>query len=406
MNTKTTIFGLVLFIAFIISAAMVVPMFAHAQSYGDDFGGGTVYADDFGWGGTSFADDYGWGTSYADDYSGCYGCGGYTNDCGCDIGYNYDSACGCYDNSYDYTDTYYDDTCECYEYGSSGSSGSYGSSAHTSMPSYSSSGYSMVRPMTFGSPNYSTPNYYAPAHPVSGGSNITNTTVTNTNIDNSINDSFNNYNSNNTVVTAPLSYATPQYPVVYTSQQPYCEIRQAQASGSGVTAAYLSWTSTNATSAYLTNVGSVPVNGSQTVWPTNSMTYTLTVYGANGQSAQCSTTISGYSAPYVSLTQIPYTGFDFGTFGNAVYWFTLAAFALGLGYLAVYYIPTFALAGVRTQKKFAPAVAQKAPVLVEKEMVASKVVPIIEAIRRGTMDTMAIIASKDGSMPKIVISRN
>jgi hypothetical protein len=274
----------------------------------------------------------------------------------------------------------------------------------------------MVKPMSFASPSY--PVYNPPAKTTGGNSsvsNVTNTTITN--VDNSIkdsfndysiNDSFNNYNSGNVIVnSAPLTYATPQYPIVYTQPAPYCHIYQASAaSGYGVNAFYLSWNSQNATSAYLSNVGSVNVNGTKTVWPTGSMTYTLTVYGSNGQSANCHTTVSAYSAPYVSLTQIPYTGFDFGTFGNAMYWVTLAAFALGAGYLAVYYIPALAFAGARSEKQYAPVVPAKAPILVEKEAAAVKIEPIINAIRKaGTLDSMAIVTSKDGSMPKIVIAR-
>ncbi len=447
-----SVLAMVVVFAFVFSIA-AIPSHAFAQEeWSGDLGG---WSGDLGsWSGDCGCDQWSgdtgtwsgdmgqWsGDCGCDQWSGDYGngcdldCSGYTNDCGCDNGYGYDDACGCYDNSYDPVDTYYDDTCQCYEYGSSGySSGSSGgASAHTSMPAYSASGYSMVRPMTFGSPsyptystpNYSTPTYNAPAKPVQGGSvsNITNTTVTNTNVDNSINGSFNNYNSGNTVVT--LGQATQQYPIAYnypnypTYQNPSCSIYQAQASGSGVTAAYLSWTSQNATSAYLSNVGSVSVNGSKTVWPTNSATYVLTVYGQNGQSAQCQTTVNA-QAPYVSLTQIPYTGFDFGTVGNAIYWSLLASFAVAAAYLAIYFIPrtafggTFAFAGAmlpkRTARAYAPVVAPKAPILVEKEtaasIVASKVAPIVETIRRGTLDTMAIIASKDGSMPKIVISRD
>lgn len=291
--------------------------------------------------------------------------------------------------------TYYDESCNCYSYGSGGTGARSGS--------YGSSGYSTVRPMTINTPNY--PVYNPPTKSTGGSSssisNVTNTSVTN--IDNSIRDSFNNYNSNNVSYVAP---ATPQYPVVHTNPAPYCQIYQASsASGYGVNAVYLSWSSSNATSAYLSGVGGVAVTGSKTVWPSAGTTYTLTVYGYNGQTAQCQTTVNAYSAtPYVSLSQIPYTGFDFGTFGNAMYWAGLAVFALGAGYLAIYYIPALAFAGVRSRKQFAPVVAPKAPILVERE---AAVAPIVSSIRKaGTTDTMAIFASKDGSMPKIVIDRS
>jgi hypothetical protein len=414
---------------------------AFAADLGDDLGGGfDGFGNDtfseggsFGYGyeyseGGSFPYDYGYseGGSYPYDYG--YSEGGsfpyeygydeggsfpyeYGYDEGGSFPYEYDYECGCYDydgdygyDDYDYyEETYYDEGCDCYSYSSpSYSSGSKG----FSFPSFSSSGYSQVKPMSFGSPSY--PVYTPPAKTTGGNtsssvSNISNTTITN--VDNSINDSFNNYNSGNTIIAA-VTPATPQYPVVYTQPAPYCQIYQASAaSGYGVNAVYLSWSSSNASSAYLSNVGSVSVNGSKTVWPTYGMTYTLTVYGANGQSAQCSTAVQAYSAPYVSLTQIPYTGFDFGTLGNAMYWAGLAIFALGAGYLAVYYIPAVAFAGARS-RKFAPVVAAKAPILVEKEAAEVKVAPIVNSIRKaGTLDSMAIVVSKDGSMPKIVISR-
>ncbi|MEK7155465.1 MAG: hypothetical protein AAB734_01150 [Patescibacteria group bacterium] len=369
------------------------------DSSDNDYGWGVGYSGDYG-SGVGYEGDYGWGVGYED---GCeWSCGDYGSD-GCDYSCgDYDYECGCYDNDYDYDyddeyeDVYYDEESQSYSYGSGGSHGSSGSSYR---PSYSSSGYSMVRPMSFSSPSYPAP------RPTSGGSvsNVTNTSITN--VDNSINDSFNNYNSNNVAYVAP---ATPQYQAVYTQPAPYCTIRQAQASGYGVNSVYLSWTSTNATSAYLSNVGSVQTSGSQTVWNSGNMVYTLTVYG-NGGSATCQTTVNAYNynpTPYVSLTQIPYTGFDLGTFGNAMYWAGLLVFAMGAGYLAVYYVPALAFAGAR-RKQYAPVVAPMAPIMVAKEIVAAKVQSIVEAIKKtGTNDAMAIVASKDGSMPKIVISRD
>ena len=50
-----------------------------------------------------------------------------------------------------------------------------------------------------------------------------------------------------------------------------------------------------------------------------------------------------YASPHVALSQIPYTGFDFGTVGNTLYWAVLALFALAAGYLIVYYLPSLKL---------------------------------------------------------------
>lgn len=39
---------------------------------------------------------------------------------------------------------------------------------------------------------------------------------------------------------------------------------------------------------------------------------------------------------YVTLTQMPYTGFDFGTFGNSLYWLGIIVVALLGAYAIVY----------------------------------------------------------------------
>lgn len=141
---------------------------------------------------------------------------------------------------------------------------------------------------------------------------------------------------------------------------PGCTIYREQTWNGG---AILRWSSSNATSAYLSNVGSVALWGSQTVSTPHDRTFTLTVHG-NGKSQSCEVLVSGsgsynyptgynyqypnyqypttqypqYSAsyPYISLSQIPYTGIDFGAFGNTIYWAVLLAFALAGGYLLVY----------------------------------------------------------------------
>ncbi|MEK7509447.1 MAG: hypothetical protein AAB605_01920 [Patescibacteria group bacterium] len=330
----------------------------------------------------------------------------------------YDYGCGSL--CYDYVDYYVDD----YSY-SSGCSWCGGFGGYN----YSTPHYPTYIPqVSVGQParSSSAPSYYSNTN--------TNTNVNNiTNIDNSINDSFNNYNSNNT----SLVVATPQYPVVYTSPAPSCTINHALTGGYGYynagNVAYLSWTSQNATSAFLSNVGTVGVSGSQNVYPSYTTTYTLTVYGANGQTANCATTVNVNTylppvhtpptyvpptyvppivqQPYVALTQIPYTGFDFGPLGNSIYWLSLMGFAIAGAYLMVYYRGgAFALATtmIPTRKLLTPVIAPKAPFLIEKEAAeAARVAPVVAAIRKaGTSDTMAIIKSTDGSMPKIVIERN
>ena len=135
------------------------------------------------------------------------------------------------------------------------------------------------------------------------------------------------------------------------NKAPGCTIyRQNTVSGT-----ILRWTSTDASSAYLSNVGAVSTSGAYTVYPSYGTTYTLTVSG-NGQSRQCEIEVGSgygtyyptqynqygynnynYGSPYVSLSQIPYTGLDLGVVGTAVYFLALAMFAIAGGYLLSYY---------------------------------------------------------------------
>lgn len=139
------------------------------------------------------------------------------------------------------------------------------------------------------------------------------------------------------------------------TKTPGCTIYRQETNGSAV---ILRWTSTDASSAHLSGIGSVSTYGQYTVYPTYDTIYTLTVYG-NGKSESCEIEIDrGYSTyypqnynnygnqygsgynygyPYVSLTQIPYTGFDLGVVGTSVYFLALALFAIAGGYLLAYY---------------------------------------------------------------------
>lgn len=170
-----------------------------------------------------------------------------------------------------------------------------------------------------------------------------------------------------TVNVAPVSQVPQypaQYPVQYTFPTPACTITSSNSYNNGYSYNYnnynqpmtLTWSSSNATSAYISpGVGSVSPTGSMTVYPNGYTTYTMTVYGAGG-TGTCQTT-ANYTyaaptyvaptyiapaavapvAPYVSLSQIPYTGFDYGPVGNAIYWLSLLSFAVAAAYLIVYY---------------------------------------------------------------------
>lgn len=108
--------------------------------------------------------------------------------------------------------------------------------------------------------------------------------------------------------------------------------------------AVLTWTSGGASNAWLSDgLGNVNTNGNRTVYPgtTGSKTYTLTI--SNGSQTQtCQTTVNGTTwhgngGTFVSLTQIPYTGFDFGFWGNMVYWMVLMAAAGASAYALAFY---------------------------------------------------------------------
>lgn len=138
------------------------------------------------------------------------------------------------------------------------------------------------------------------------------------------------------------------------NKAPGCTIYRQETNSSAV---ILRWTSSDASSAYLSGVGSVSTFGQYTVYPTYDTTYTLTVYG-NGKSESCEIEIDrgygyyypqnytnygnqyggyNYGYPYISLTQIPYTGLDLGVVGTFVYFLALAMFAIAGAYLLAYY---------------------------------------------------------------------
>lgn len=219
--------------------------------------------------------------------------------------------------------------------------------------------------------------------------------------------------------------------------------------------AHLSWNSSpGVTSAVLSDsIGTVAPSGYLNVMPASSRTYVLTVYGL-GTSATCSVPLT-VSGTYVSLTQIPYTGFDFGVTGNALYWMSLMIFAISAAYLILYYqggmgnvmqtmfagitlpnMPTLprpslrfgtgrskAQKVARTQAAPVPQIesipqamgAQRAPIAHVSAPVHTRVAPKLEMPRaielpiaervRTTADSMTIIHGKGSEMPRLVITR-
>ena len=200
----------------------------------------------------------------------------------------------------------------------------------------------------------------------------------------SLNNSYNNYNSYNNSSGYPYynysdnSYRYNGYNYNY-NYRPNCSITVTNSSGSYGYDRYvtLAWSSSYATSGYISGVGSVGVNGAQAVYYPYNNTYTLTVYGPGG-TATCSTNnpyyatqlynnynsynngyngyaynsyaqplsnytyatpVVTYATPtyqYVKLAQTPYTGFDYGPVGNMLYWLGMIVVAFAGAYLIVY----------------------------------------------------------------------
>ncbi len=185
------------------------------------------------------------------------------------------------------------------------------------------------------------------------------------------------------------------------SYKPSCSITVKSYTGSTGYDRYLTlaWSSSYATSAYISGIGSVGTNGAQAVFYPYNSSYTMTVYGPGG-SATCVTqnqmyssqfyhefkytepyayqsgypyhtysttqypvnTYTAYAQPgtvyptysyaaavpattyvaapaaqYIKLSQTPYTGFDFGPLGNSLYWLGLALTAMLAAYSLVIY---------------------------------------------------------------------
>jgi hypothetical protein len=358
------------------------------------------------------------------------------------------------DGGVGYTYEAYGNTTDTTSYGSSGGSYGGGSFGGGSFGGGFSGGSA---PMSFSAPRsyYSAPavSYSAPqqiiqqaqrpiqqqpfivTQPGNTAVTTTNNTCTNNSCnytDNSINHSFNTTGSYNTTTVIPVAQTPVTYPVQYVypqnyTQTPSCTITlsyNGYNSGYNNSAATLTWSSTYATSAYISpSVGNVAPSGSRTVYANPGTIYTMGVSGQGG-SGRCQTTYTytnNYvSTPYVSLSQIPYTGFDFGPLGNALYWLSLLAFAAAGAYLLVYYKGGAAIfAGAATKRSSAriqPAILSPIQI-VEKKVVtpiAKKIEHVIapvsnlptHEVRNMTTDTMVFARSSGKEAPRIVISRS
>ncbi len=90
---------------------------------------------------------------------------------------------------------------------------------------------------------------------------------------------------------------------------PSCTISASPSSISAGTSATISWTTTNATSLFITNIGNISSvsSGSRTVSLLQTTTYTATVSSSDG-SSNCSTTVTvNYPVPTISISANPST---------------------------------------------------------------------------------------------------
>lgn len=226
-----------------------------------------------------------------------------------------------------------------------------------------------------------------------------------------------NGGSNTCSTTVPVNQYIPPYtPPTYNNL--YCTISATRPSiyGQG---AILNWTSYGASSATLSDgIGNVALNGSLTVRPESARVYTLTIYDNQGRTNTCYTSISGI--PYVSLTSIPYTGFDGGPMVQIIYWLSLVLFAGAAGYLVVNYRGGIqsVVANLFGERLYAPAYVTPDAVILNETIIAKGRNDIAGDVREeapikaetprvvsNTKDNM-ILEVRAGETPRLVINRH
>ena len=337
-----------------------------------------VHADDGG--GYDFSPDSssGSGYDYAPDYSAVYDFAPYSSASGYDFAPDYSSG-------YDFAP----DTSSCYDFA----------------PDYSSSGGGYSSGGSYGY-NYATPTYYSSTPSYSSYAYST--------------PGLGSGYSSNIYTTPGTGYSTSgktQTPIVYNTPT-QTQVQTQTASGQPIVINNNNNntnTNTNTNSAPVTQIASTPAQQIiDYVYPT---TPTYSTYR---------TPVVATAIPSVSLSQIPYTGFDFGPVGDAVYWAGLLSFAVAAAYLLVYYrggafsFATALISGRGGRSNFRPVQftdeVEVAETTVEKPVVehvpaanarvASVLsnLPIAET-RHVTSDAMIVSHSKNGEMPRIVITR-
>lgn len=182
-------------------------------------------------------------------------------------------------------------------------------------------------------------------------------TVTNTNTNTNTNINTNTYIPPIYNYIRDYVYPQPHYP---TYQYPTCTLSVYPTTISYGQSARLYWSSNYTVSGWIASVGSVATAGSSYVYPSQATTYSATFTGQNGQQVTCSAFVqvvgnTGYyqppvqppyyppayqptyptytNDPYVTLSAVPYTGLELGSYGKVLYWSFLILWCVFAAYL-------------------------------------------------------------------------
>jgi len=206
----------------------------------------------------------------------------------------------------------------------------------------------------------------------------------------------------NALPAEPPIYPPVNPPVIPPAQNLFCSITANPNSIPNGAGSVLSWTSTGANAAWISDgIGRVNTNGTLTVRPEAPRNYTLTISNGLGQTRNCSTNVDVHGS-YISLTQIPYTGFDFGPVGNMVYWLSLVGFAIGSAYVFVHY------RGNILELAFSTVGASRLSAVDKAEIIHEAIVLESEQVTEPSVKRTNKMTIRDGDenkMPRITINR-
>ncbi|MSR70758.1 hypothetical protein EXS62_01845 [Candidatus Kaiserbacteria bacterium] len=222
----------------------------------------------------------------------------------------------------DSTGNYYPDSYSS-DYGSTGyGSTGYGSTGYGST-GYGSTGYSAYQP-NYSRPNYSYPSYSYPSYNYPSNSNTTVIAPTDINTCTALNSCNDNSYRDNSVY-APTTIVTDSHNISTIDSH-------------NVYNPYPVTTYTAPVAPAQTQTQTQTVYVSAPVAPTYTQTYTppqqFCPAGTTGVYPNCSyPRVAQYNNPAITLSSLPYTGLELGTFGTIMYWGFLVLWCLLAAYL-------------------------------------------------------------------------